>query len=51
MQTYWLSCRKNTNNISSKQVIMTTKIVREKSIYSNSMIDKSRFLIHKHEKN
>ena len=44
MQTYCLSCRKHTDNIGSKKVIMTNKVRREKSICPNCVADKSRFL-------
>ena len=50
MQTYCLSCKKHTNNIVSKKVIMTNKVVIKKSICANCMSDKSRFLKHKHNK-
>ena len=44
MQTYCLRCKKHTNNIGSKKVMMTNKIVREKSRCANCMVVKSRFL-------
>ena len=44
MQPYCFSCKKHTNNIGSKKVIMTNKLVRERSRYANCMVDKSRFL-------
>ena len=44
MQTYCLSCRKHIDNIGSKKVIMTNKVVREKSRCANCMSDKSRSL-------
>ena len=31
MQTYCLSCKKHTDNISSRKVIMTNKVVRQAS--------------------
>ena len=40
MQTYCLSCRKHIDNIGSKKVIMTNKVVREKSRCANCMSDK-----------
>ena len=40
--TYYLSCRKHIDNISSKK--LTNKVVREKSRCANCMSDKSRFL-------
>ena len=48
--TYCLSCRKHTDNISSKKLIMTNKVVREKSRCANCMSDKSRFLKEKPNK-
>ena len=50
MKTYCLSCRKHSNNISLKKVIMKNKMIREKSSCVNCMIDKSRFLKQKHNK-
>ena len=50
MQIYCLSCKKHTNNIRSKIVIMTNKLIKEKSRCANCMVDKSRFLISKHNK-
>ena len=44
MQTYCLSCKKHTNNIGSKKLIMISKVVREKSRCANCMVDQSRFL-------
>ena len=44
MQRYCFSCKKHTNNIGSKKVIMTNKLVRERSRCANCMVDKSRFL-------
>ena len=49
MQTYWLSCRKRTNNICSKKVMMLNKVIRDKSRCGNCMSDKSRFLKQKHK--
>ena len=50
MQTYCLSCRKHTENIGSKKVIMTNKIVKETSKCDNCVADKSRFLKQKSNK-
>ena len=44
MQTYCFSCRKHADNIGSKKVIMTNKVVREKSRCANCMVHKSKFL-------
>ena len=49
MQTFCLRCKRHTNNIGSKTVIMRNKI-RDKSRCANSMFDKSRFLKHEHNK-
>ena len=35
MKTYCLSCRKHTDNTSSKEVIMANKIIRQKSKCAN----------------
>ena len=43
MQTYCLKCKKHTDNIDSKNVIMTNKVVREASKCANWVADKSRF--------
>ena len=45
MKTYWLSCRKQTDNIGSKKVIMTNKVIRQVSQHANCIAEKSRFLI------
>ena len=44
MQTYCLGCKKHTDNIGSKTVTTTKKVVRQKSRWDNSISDKSRFL-------
>ena len=44
MQTYWVSCKKLTDNSGSKKVIMTNKVVRGKSRCANFMDDKSKLL-------
>ena len=44
MQTYWLSCRKHTDNIGSKKVIMKKKVIRQASKCINCGAKKSRFL-------
>ena len=43
MKIYCLSFRKHTDNIGLKKVIMTNKVVRQKSGSTNCMVDKSRF--------
>ena len=44
MKTFCLSCRKHADNIGSKKVIMTNKVIREKSKCANFVDKKSRFL-------
>ena len=44
LRTYCLSCRKHTNNIGSKKVIMTNKVIRGKSRCGECLPDKSRFM-------
>ena len=44
MKTYCLSCKKHTDNIGSKKVIMANKIVRHTSKCANFIAEKSRFL-------
>ena len=50
MQTYCWSCKKHTDNIDSKDVTMTNKVIREKSRCANFIVDKSRFLKQKFNK-
>ena len=42
--TYCLRCKKHTNNIPSRNVTMTKKVLRQKSKSSVCLSDKSRFL-------
>ena len=44
MHTLCLGCKKYTDNIGSKKVIMMNKAIRDKSRCANFMSDKSRFL-------
>ena len=44
LTTYCLSCRKHTNNIGSKTVTITNKVIRDKSSCSECLSDKSRFM-------
>ena len=44
LRTYWLACRKHTNNIASRKVTMTNKVVRDKSRCGECLCYKSRFL-------
>ena len=46
LRTYFLACRKHTNNIASRKVTMTNKVIRDKSRCSECLSDKSRFLKH-----
>ena len=48
-QTYCLGCKKHANNIGSK-VIMTDKVIRDKSGCVSCVADKSRFSKEKHNK-
>ena len=50
MQTYCLSCKKHTDNIGSKKVIMTNKVITEKSRCANCVAKKLRFLKRKSNK-
>ena len=50
MQTYCVSYKKLRNNIGSKKVTMSNKVVREKSRCANFMADKSRLLKQKPNK-
>ena len=50
LRTYCLACRKHTNNIASRKVTMTNKVVRDKSRCGACLSDKSRFLIQKPNK-
>ena len=51
LETYCLACRKHTNNIGSKTVTMTNKVIRDKSRCAQCFSDKSRFLKEKLNKN
>ena len=44
LKTYCLACRKQTNNIASRKLTMTNKVVRDKSRCDECLSDKSRFL-------
>ena len=50
LNTYCLACRKHTNNIPSRKVIMTNKVIRDKSRYSECVTDKSRYMKQKNDK-
>ena len=44
LRIYCLACRKHTNNIASRKVTMTNKVIRDKSRGGECFSDKSRFL-------
>ena len=50
LRTYCLACRKHTNNIASRKVTTANKVIRDKSICSECLSDKSRFMKQKHNK-
>ena len=50
MRTYFLSCRKHTNNVGSWNTTMTNKVIRNKSKCCICLSDKSRFMKKKHNK-
>ena len=50
LRSYCLACTKNTNNIASRKVTMTNKVIRDKSRCGECLSDKSRFLKQKSSK-
>ena len=50
LRTYCFACKKHKNNIASRTVTVTNKVVRNKSRCSECLSDKSRFLKQKHKK-
>ena len=50
MQTFYVGCKKQTDNVSLKKVIMRNKVIRDKSRCANCMSNKSRFLKQKHNR-
>ena len=44
LKTYRLACREHTNNIGSRKVTMTNKVIRDKSRCARCLSDKSRFM-------
>ena len=50
LRTYCLAYRKHTNNVTSRKVTMTNKVVRDKSRCGKCLSDKSRFLKQKANK-
>ena len=43
LRSYCLACRKCTNNIASRKVAMTNKVIRDKPRCGGCLSDKSRF--------
>ena len=50
MRTYCLVCRKHTNNVGSRNITMTNKVISNKSNCGVCLSDKSRYLKRKHNK-
>ena len=50
LKTCCLACREHTNNIGSKRITMTNKVIRDKSRCSPCFSDKSRFMKQKPNK-
>ena len=50
LRTYCLACREHTDNISSKKITMTNKVIRDKSMCAQYFSDKSRFMKQKSNK-
>ena len=50
LRTYCLVYRKHTDNYGSKNVSMTSKVIRNKSRFSICLNDKSRFMKQKIDK-
>ena len=50
LKTYCLACRKHINNIDSRKLTMTNKVIKEKSRCAKCFSDKSRFMKQKHNK-
>ena len=48
--TYCLSHEKHTNNVDSRSVTVTNKVLRQKSRCSEYLFDKSRFLKQKYDR-
>ena len=48
--TYCLRCKKHNNNMASRSVTMTNKVLRQKSKCAECFSDKSRFLKQNHNK-
>ena len=43
MRTYCLACRKRSNNVGSRNITMTNKVIRNKSKCGVYLSDESRF--------
>ena len=50
LRTYCLTCRKHANNIGSKSVAMTNKVIRCKSRCAECLSDKCQFIRQKPNK-
>ena len=50
MRTYCLVCRKHTNNVGSRNITMTNKVISNKLNCGVCLSDKSRYLKRKHNK-
>ena len=50
LRTYCLASRKHTNNIASRKVAMTKKVIRDKSRCGECLSDKSLFMKQNHNK-
>ena len=50
LRTYCLACRKHTDNYGIRNVLMTDKVLRNKSRCSKCFNNKSRFKKQKHNK-
>ena len=44
LRTYCIACEKHTNNIASRKVTLTNKVIRDKSRCSECLSDKSNFM-------
>ena len=50
LRTYCLACKKHTDNFGAKNVLVTNKVIRNKSRCCMCLNDKSRFMKQKHNK-
>ena len=51
LRTYFLACKRHTNNIASRKVTMKNKETRDKSRCSECLSGKSKLTKQKHNKN